>query len=188
MSRHVLALCVSMMACGKAMPTKTTVIEGPCAISQEEWPLAEPNHVLQGTAITWDSNPPTSGQHYPRWAAFQEFTSPVPRGNWLHSAEHGAIVLLYNCELLPAGTDCEQLKQALRDASGALPSDGMCAAPVRVRTVITPDPLIDTPIAAVAWGFVYRAACVDSTSLVDFAKARYAKGPENLCAAGVTTF
>jgi hypothetical protein len=178
-----------MMGCGKAMPLKTTVVEASCgSVTVEEWPLEEAAHVAIGSNITWESNPPQSGPHFPRWAAFQEYSSPVPRGYWVHDLEHGAVVLLYNCELLPVGTDCEQVKQALRDASASLPSDGMCAAPVRVRTVITPDPLISTPIAAVTWGFVYRAACIDPASLADFAKTHYAKGPENLCAAGVTSF
>jgi hypothetical protein len=187
MSRLVLALFL-LMGCGKPMPTSVTSVDAGCAITIEEWPLDEATHVPIGSQIEWWSNPPSSGPHFPRWAAFQEYSSPVPRGYWVHDLEHGAVVLLYNCAALPEGADCEPLKQALREASAALPSDGMCAAPTRVRTVITPDPLIATPIAAAAWGFVYRAACVDAASLVEFAKAHYAKGPENLCAAGVTSF
>ena len=64
----------------------------------------------------------------------------------------------------------------------------MCAAKVRVRTVISPDPLITTPIAAAAWGFVYRAECIDLPSLKAFAAAHVAHGPENVCGNGVTQF
>jgi hypothetical protein len=184
MSRHVLTLFL-LVGCGKAMPKNITTMDAGCAITVEDWPLEEATHVPIGSNIEWASNPPASGPHFPQWAAFQEYSSPVPRGYWVHGLEHGAVVLLYNCA---EGVDCEPIKQALRDASAAIPSDGMCAAPVRVRTVITPDPLIETPIAAVAWGHVYRAACVDSASLAEFAKLHYAKGPENLCAAGVTSF
>ena len=145
-------------------------------------------HFEPDASIVWLTNPPSSGDHFGEWARWGIHTTVIPRGYWVHSLEHGAVVLLYNCAKLPAGTDCEPFKQALRDASAAIPSDGTCAAPVRVRTVITPDPLIDTAIAAVAWGAVYHSPCVDLPSLSEFAKANYAKGPEDLCAAGVTTF
>ena len=62
--------------------------------------------------------------------------------------------------------------------------DAGCA----VRTVITPDPLIPEPIVAVAWGFVYRAQCVDLPSLQDFMRSHYAHAPEDECANGVTRF
>lgn len=186
MSRHLwLVLC--LWGCGKAVPTSTRIIEGLCTISVEEWPIASPTHVPVGSTIDWDSNPPASGSHFPRWAAYQEYTSPVPRGYWVHSLEHGAVVLLSNCALAE-GADCEPILAALRQASASIPSDGTCVAPVRVRTVITPDPSIQTPIVAVAWGFIYRSACVDQPSLEAFVKAHYASGPENVCANGISAF
>jgi hypothetical protein len=191
MNKQSFLLMSLLCGCGGTpgpMPLEVTTIDAGCAITIEAWKLGEPTHLAEGTAITWESNPPASGPHFPRWAGYQEFTSPVPRGNWVHSLEHGAVVLLSNCGALPEGADCEPIKQLLRDASASLPSDGMCTAPVRVRTVITPDPLISTPIAAVAWGFIYRASCVDLPSLSAFAAAHYAKGPENLCANGITRF
>jgi hypothetical protein len=50
--------------------------------------------------------------------------------------------------------------------------------------VITPDPLIPTPFAAAAWGWTYTSECADLATLVDFAKAHYAKAPEDECANG----
>ena len=159
---------------------------GGCSIVVEQWALEKASHVPVGTDITWTSNPPSSGSHFPVWAAYQAFSTPVPRGYYVHDLEHGAVVLLFNCARSDAG--CDELPAALQQVSDALPSDGMCTAPVRVRTVISPDPLLPTPIAAVAWGFVYRAECVDLPSLKAFAAAHYAQGPENVCANGVTQF
>jgi hypothetical protein len=59
---------------------------------------------------------------------------------------------------------------------------------VRVRTVLTPDPLLDVPVAAAAWGWVYRAECVDLPTLRDFVRAHYGQGPEGLCNNGQTQF
>ncbi len=159
----------------------------PCAITVEAVTPAPANHVPVGTAVNWNSNPPAGGSHYPIWAAYQEFTAAVPRGFYVHNLEHGAVVLLYNCASVD-GSTCEAIGETLRQASAALPDDPLCASPVRVRTVITPDPLIPTPIAATAWGFVYRAECIDLPSLQAFVAAHYAKGPENLCTNGATHF
>ncbi|HSY24462.1 MAG TPA: DUF3105 domain-containing protein, partial [Polyangiaceae bacterium] len=76
-------------------------------------------------------------------------------------------------------------------ASDALPDDPLCAEEstgVRVRTVITPDPLLDVPVAAAAWGYTYKADCVDAPSLMAFATEHYGNGPEVLCGNGTTSF
>ncbi len=75
--------------------------------------------------------------------------------------------------------------------SDSLPDDPLCTSAgegVRVRTVITPDPLIDVPVAAAAWGWVYRAQCIDLPTLKAFAQQHYGQGPEVLCANGTTQF
>lgn len=144
-------------------------------------------HVPIGTAVDWDSNPPSSGPHYPIWAAFQAYTSPVPRGYYVHDLEHGAIVFLYNC----GSAGCPDVVSKLQAASDSLPDDPVCAQQgggVRVRTVITPDPLIPTRVAAAAWGWIYLADCADLPTLEQFAKAHYGQGREDLCSPGTTAF
>ena len=110
----------------------------------------------------------------------------MPRGYYVHDLEHGAVVLLHRCELL--GSDCTAALEALRQTVASLPDDPRCSGGVRVRTVITPDPLIPEPIVAVSWGFIYRAQCVDLPSLKAFASSHYAQAPEDECANGVTSF
>ena len=51
--------------------------------------------------------------------------------------------------------------------------------------VLTPDPLLDTPIAAAAWGATYTATCIDEASLRAFADAHYGQGPEDFCSDGI---
>ena len=188
-----LGVVASLFGCGKAppMPLETTTIDGGCAITVESWALAEATHVPVGTDLKWDSNPPASGSHFPVWAAFQEFTAPVPRGYYVHDLEHGAVVLLYNCTRLEgaeSGPACELIREGLRQASASLPDDSRCGGAVRVRTVISPDWLTPTSVSAVAWGFVYRADCVDLPSLKAFTAAHYAHAPEDECSNGVTAF
>jgi hypothetical protein len=158
-----------------------------CFVEIDQPPLLPASHVPIGSEIQWNSNPPSSGPHYPVWAAYQAYTSPVPRGYYVHDEEHGAIVLLYNC----GDAGCPAIVGALQAASDAIPDDPLCASAgqgVRVRTVITPDPLVETPVAAAAWGWVYKAQCADLPTLRDFALAHYGNGPEVLCGNGTTQF
>jgi hypothetical protein len=157
-----------------------------CTFSIDAPPLLPGTHVPIGTAIQWDSNPPSSGPHFPVWAAYQAYSSPVPRGYYVHNLEHGAIVLLYNCS-----SPCPEIVAALEAVSNTIPDDPLCSAldaGVRVRSLVTPDPLLDVRVAAAAWGWTYRADCVDVASLSSFAAAHYGQGPEVLCDNGTTQF
>jgi hypothetical protein len=163
------------------------VADAACLVEIDSPPLLPGTHVAIGTTIQWDSNPPSSGPHYPIWAAYQAYPAPVPRGYYVHDLEHGAVVFLYNCD----DGGCPDVVAALQAASDAIPDDPLCTVAhqgVRVRTVITPDPLIDVPVAAAAWGWVYKAQCLDPPSLRDFAVQHYGQGPEMLCGNGTTQF
>ena len=156
-----------------------------CLVTIDTPELVAGTHVVEGTAITYSSNPPSSGPHYPVWANFQEFTNPVDDGYLVHSLEHGGVALLYKCDPGPA---CTATVDALKKIRDALPMDPLCDADIRVRVVIAPYPKMNVPVAAVSWGWTYTAACVDVPTLTQFAKEHIAQGTENTCAAGRTSF
>jgi hypothetical protein len=182
--------------------------EASCLVRIDSPPLLPGNHVAiyaddggLNQITTWNSNPPSSGDHYPIWAAYQEYDAAVPRGYFVHDLEHGAIDFLYKCDASDAGASdagdagdagdaCSAMLAQLRQAVASIPDDPLCdpEAGVRVRFVLTPDPLIDHPVAAAAWGWTYNADCVDLATLEAFAKAHYAQAPENFCANGTTQF
>lgn len=156
--------------------------QGPCAAVITQAPAAAANHALQGSALSWQTNPPAEGTHYPVWVPWaQSFAEQVPRGNWLHNAEHGGVILLYRC---PDG--CPDVVVQLQGMAEALPQDPLCQAPITARWVLTPDPLLPdgVQVAAVGWGFTYQATCVDSDTLKPFLTDHYARGPEDTCAQG----
>lgn len=159
---------------------------GDCGMRLESPALVDSPHVPAGTAVNYSSNPPSSGPHYPVWANFQEFSTVVPDGNLVHSMEHGAVLLLYNCNV--AEPACAGIVSALRAIRDAIATDPSCDPSIRVRVVIAPRPLNDTVVAAAAWGQTYRADCVDPVSLTKFVNDHYGKGPEDLCAAGQIAF
>ncbi len=137
-------------------------------------------HVTECFPVVYSSNPPTSGPHYPYWASFKTYTTPIQRGFTVHDLEHGAIVISYKCS-----GGCATELAALQAFVDARPADPACVAPVKSRIVIVPDPLLDVPFAAAAWGFALTSQCFDLVALGAFIDAHYAMGPENFCFDGV---
>jgi Protein of unknown function (DUF3105) len=166
-------------------PDAATVLPmiGPCDAVVREFPTLASPHVAVGTEVMYSSNPPSSGPHYPVWAAFRAYDAPVDRRYYVHDMEHGGVVFLYKC----VGA-CPDIARGLQSAIDAMPLDNQCTAPLRVRAVLTPDPLLDTPVAIAAWGATYTAKCVDLPSIAKFVSEHYARGPENFCADGQPTF
>lgn len=153
-----------------------------CPVTIDTPELLPSPHIPEGTPAKYSSNPPSSGPHFPVWATFSEIGVPFDDGYLVHSLEHGAVALLYKCE----GAACPPILEALRKIRDSLPTDPRCDPAIRVRVVIAPYPKMDVPIAAVAWGWTYKAECVDVPTLTQFAKDNYAHSPEDICAAGRT--
>lgn len=156
---------------------------GTCATRACDPPLAEANHVPLCSDLAYATNPPTSGPHYPIWGLFKTYEQPLARGFYLHDAEHSAIVLLYNCAF--AGSECEALRASLEAFANSRPQDPLCEAPTRNRVIVTPDPLLDVPFAAVAWGHSLKADCFDEAAVTAFVDAYYGKNYENFCSGGI---
>jgi hypothetical protein len=162
---------------------------GPCnVVVTHETPLAAASHVAQGTVIDWASNPPSSGVHYPTHAAWGiAYPIIVERGNYLHNEEHGGVVLLYNC---PNGP-CQDTIDQLTAIGTALPQDPACASEgVNAKWLVTRDPALPSgvSVAAAAWGWTFKASCVDEARLAAFVSARYSNGgPDRTNCAGPTS-
>lgn len=132
------------------------------------------------TPANYNSNPPSSGEHCGIWGEYTTFVNtPLPRCNYIHNLEHGAVVLLHNC---PAG--CSDVTTAYSKLVKAFKGDAVCKP---ARFVITPDPALANKIAAVAWGFTFTADCLDANAtamLSQFVQAHYGNGPEAVCSSG----
>ncbi len=162
------------------------VVDASCRIEINTVPIAPVTHVPIGTSIVYNSNPPAGGPHYPIWTAYKEFTTPVDPRYWVHNLEHGAVVLQYKCD---QADGCPTVVEGLRSVLNGFPDDPICTPlGLRNRIVITPNPSLDVPIAASAWGWTYRAQCLDLASLNAFTTEHYGMGPEVLCNQGQTEF
>ena len=190
----VVAALVSSLACGTrsagVLPdddasTGVVKIGGACNVTLEDVPVARAVHVPQGSALTFDTNPPSGGNHYPTWVAWGAHSTAIPRGNWVHNLEHGGVVLLYRCASRAA---CPDVAAQLEAVAATLPADPFCGGDnVHARVVVVPDPLLpaDVAVAAAAWGHVLRATCVDAATMRAFYLAHFGQGTEAVCAQGV---
>jgi hypothetical protein len=72
-------------------------------------PAGQGTHVASLTAkLPWNTNPPSNGQHYPEWAVWGFYTSPINPRMVVHNEEHGGVVVWWGSQV-PAST-VQQLK------------------------------------------------------------------------------
>lgn len=150
-----------------------------CNTVETSYAIQPSPHVAECTPVVYSSVPPSSGPHYPYWAAFKTYSVPIPTGYWVHSLEHGAVVILYNC---PNG--CAAELAALDAYLTAIPADPLCVAPLAHRYIVVPDPTLPFTFAATAWGNTLTSNCFDLPALGAFISAHYAMAPENFCFQG----
>jgi len=61
-------------------------------------------HVASLTAkLPWNTNPPSNGQHYPRWAVWGFYSEPINPRMVVHNEEHGGVILWWGTKT-PAST------------------------------------------------------------------------------------
>lgn len=150
-----------------------------CIITTYTQGFAGRDHRDPCSELTYELHPPIGGPHYSRWADFRIYDAPVPFGFLVHSMEHGGVALLYNCD-----EECQDAKDFFVSLKNTH-VDNACARDPQNRYIVMPDPALEVPIAAAAWGAGYRATCFDQPSLERFFQEHYARGPEELCAPGV---
>jgi hypothetical protein len=142
---------------------------GSCLIEQLAPPSEGAAHTQLCGATSYATRPPSSGTHYPTWAAFRVYDKPVPWGFLVHAMEHGAVVIAYNCSNCDG--DIAAIKQLWMDT----PPKPACPRP---PLIVTPDPTLDVPFAAASWGHILRARCFDRALFAAFVTANANHAPE----------
>lgn len=137
-------------------------------------------HISCTSPTDYLTDPPSSGNHYNCWAAYQTYAAPIPWGNLVHSLEHGAMVIVYNC---PEG--CADDVATIQSFIDGLPLDKDCAPSLgRNRIILMPDPMLDVRFAASAWTWTLRADCFDPGAFRQFFNDHYDHGREVICSNG----
>lgn len=112
----------------------------------------------------YNSNPPTSGPHFPEWAKWGIYEAELPDEQLVHNLEHGGVWISYrdkdNRELI------EELKAIADDYS--------------IKVILTHRPKNDSAIAAVAWNRLFKLEAFDEKLIRRFIKAFINRGPEQV--------
>ena len=67
-------------------------------------------HVSLETKVQYNSNPPTSGDHYADWIKTGIYSDALDDRRLVHSLEHGYIIVSYNCMKLNSKFKVQNLK------------------------------------------------------------------------------
>jgi hypothetical protein len=124
------------------------------------------DHVADGSVITYKTDPPTSGPHYPVPTNPGFYTDPQPAGALVHSLEHGNIVIYYNPSTTPAAV-IDQLKEYASKYTGTW--DGV---------VVTPRQQ-EEQVVLTAWRNMLPLQTWDSRVADKFIDKFRGRGPEN---------
>jgi hypothetical protein len=154
---------------------------GQCTTVVEQHPDEGATHISCTLPTDYLTSPPSSGNHYQCWAAYQTYAAPIPWGNLVHSLEHGAIVIVYNC---PDG--CAEDIASIQSFIAGLPPDADCSPSLgKDRIILMPDPtLVGVRFAASAWTWTLRADCFDPVAFRKFFDDHYDHGREIICTDG----
>lgn len=130
----------------------------------EEIPILGRDHVLEGTKIShYNSDPPTSGPHWPQPAEWGIYLSPLPDEQLVHNLEHGGIWISYkdldNDAITALGTLAKQYPQAV---------------------VITPRAQNESKIAVASWGRLDTFDVLNMDRIETFIKSNINNAPEPL--------
>jgi hypothetical protein len=128
-------------------------------------------HVSPGAPLSFKANPPSSGTHYATWIQSGFYTEPQDPGGWVHSLEHGYVVILYNCP-----EACPELTTQLRGFYDSAPPSAKYRYP---KLIVTPYKDLGNRLTAVAWNRRLELDQFDADQLMAFFRAYQDKGPED---------
>ena len=112
----------------------------------------------------YNSNPPTSGPHYPQPANWGIYDNQLADETLVHNLEHGGVWISYKPDL-PA-----EEKTKLKEIAGRYKS----------KVILEPRVQNDSPIALAAWQRLLKLDAVDETRITEFVATYKNRGPERV--------
>ena len=129
-------------------------------------------HIAEGTSISqtnfnqYNSDPPTSGPHWPSPAPRGFYSTLVPDERLVHNLEHGYVVIHHNCN--PALPECDRLMEDLERVFNP-----------NQKVIVNYRPQTQSRIALTAWTRLDTMEEFDEVRIAEFIEAYQGKiGPE----------
>ncbi len=128
------------------------------------------DHIPEGSPTpAYNSNPPSSGPHYPSPAAWGIKDTAEADQRYVHNLEHGGVWITYKPDL-PA----DQIAK-LKEVAQGLPRDPQFN---EVKIIMSARPANTSPISLVAWTYTYDLPTVDQAKITQFYNDHVNQGPE----------
>lgn len=128
-----------------------------------EYEIIGKNHISQGALGSgYNSNPPSSGPHWPNPAKNGVYDNTLPDEQLIHNLEHGYVWMSYRPDV------SDDIKNKLKEI---VQKDDW-------KVVLAPRDKNDFAIALVAWGRVLEMDEPDYGKIEDFIKVYRNRGPE----------
>ncbi len=129
----------------------------------EDVAVLESPHVQLGSLIdSYNSNPPTSGPHYPEPANWGVYQEELVDGQAVHNLEHGGIWISYRPDIDDASK--EILEEIGKRNSGSV--------------IVSPRASNDSLIALTSWGRIEKMDAVDEEFINNYILSNKNKSPE----------
>ena len=111
----LLLFSVALVGCGGTTTgSSSEYVEG-IGLRQQLMPTGPNgliNHVDEDQSVMYNTIPPTSGDHWGKWANCGFYAQGLPDERIVHNLEHGNVVISYN---LTASEEVSQLRSTLAD-------------------------------------------------------------------------
>jgi hypothetical protein len=157
-----LAVAAILPACGEEKADDGLVDAG-----IETFPNEGDTHLPVGTVIVYNTDPPTSGNHYPDPQLGGYYTSPIAAAFLVHSMEHGGVIIYYDASIV-APSDLTQLQNLAAQHPGDFS-----------QVVVVPRSDPTYPLILTAWTHRLRLTQYDQTRIDGFITLFLGQGPEH---------
>ncbi|MCR4324061.1 MAG: DUF3105 domain-containing protein [Candidatus Curtissbacteria bacterium] len=128
------------------------------------FPIAGREHISEATkSADYNSNPPTSGQHWSTPAKNGIYETELPDERVVHNLEHGNIWISYKKEI--SADVLNKLKEIVNKDDW--------------KMIMTPREVNDSKIVVAAWGRLLKMEEPDYVRIEEFIKTYRNRGPEN---------
>jgi len=128
------------------------------------------DHVPFGTVIQYRAHPPASGPHYPAPAPAGVYPCGLAPGYWIHSLEHGYIVLVYR----------PPVSQAMLAEFQEMAKDFPKSKFGNVKLVVAPYQDMLHNFAVLSWDWRFWIDTLDRAQVLTFYRAHVDRGREDL--------
>jgi Protein of unknown function (DUF3105) len=132
-------------------------------------------HISPGpTHEPYNTDPPTSGPHYPIAAKAGFYTAPLPDEQLVHNLEHGYVVIWYKTE----GLSPYERARLASDINAVMLAAGNSPKTNTPKLIAVPRQTLKSRLALTTWGRMDELPSFSRQEILDFIHAFRDKAPE----------